>query len=86
MKNSVVNIGYDDEKLSAVRRYMKKKDTDLDTEMSAYLEKLYQKYVPAGVQEYIAERENDDAPTPVRRPKNIGGDGERFHKTEVGQE
>ncbi|MDD4492754.1 MAG: DUF6103 family protein [Eubacteriales bacterium] len=74
MKNSVVSISFEDEKLNAVKRYMKKKNTDLEEELSAQLEKLYQKYVPAGVQEYIAERDSDDVPIAVRKPKQNGGE------------
>lgn len=72
MKNSVVTISFEEEKLSAVKRYMKKKDADLEAELSAYLGKLYDKYVPSGVQEYIAEREAEDAP--ARRHMNLSGD------------
>ena len=74
MKNTSVSICFEDEKLSAVKRYMKKKNADLEEELTAQLEKLYQKYVPTGVQEYIAERDSDDAPAPsVRKNKNGGG-------------
>ena len=76
MKNSTVTITFEDEKLSAVRRYMKKKDTDLDEELAAQLTRLYEKYVPAGVQEYIAERESEDVPTPKKRQKTDNGDAE----------
>lgn len=64
MKNTTVSISFEDEKLNAVKRYMKKKNADLEDELTAQLEKLYQKYVPAGVQEYIAERDAEDAPAP----------------------
>ena len=72
MKNSNVSVSFEDEKLSAVRRYMQKKNANLEEELTMQLEKLYQKYVPAGVQEYIAERDADDAPATPKR-KN-GGD------------
>ncbi|MDD4493565.1 MAG: DUF6103 family protein [Eubacteriales bacterium] len=62
MKNSNVSVSFEDEKLTAVRRYMQKKNANLEEELTAQLEKLYQKYVPAGVQEYIAERDADDTP------------------------
>lgn len=72
MKNSTVSVSFEDEKLAAVRRYMQKKNADLEDELSAQLEKLYQKYVPATVQEYIAERDMPDTPATPKR-KN-GGD------------
>lgn len=72
MKNSTVSVSFEDEKLAAIRRYMQKKNADLEDELSAQLEKLYQKYVPATVQEYIAERDTVNAPATPKR-KN-GGD------------
>lgn len=74
MKNSTVSVSFEDEKLNAVKRYMKKKNTDLEEELSAQLEKLYQKYVPAGVQEYIAERDLEDTPAPSARKNRNGGE------------
>lgn len=74
MKSTNISISFEDEKLSAVQRYMKKKNTDLEEELSAQLEKLYQKYVPAGVQEYIAERDSEDAPAPSARKNRNGGE------------
>ena len=71
MKNSIVSVSFDEEKLSAVRRYMQKKNADLEEELTAQLEKLYQKYVPATVQEYIVERDRETVPSPSKR-KNGG--------------
>lgn len=76
MKNTTVTITFEDEKLSAVRRYMKKKDADLDDELAAQLTRLYEKYVPAGVQEYIAEREAEDVPAQKKRQKVENSDAE----------
>lgn len=71
MKNSTVSVSFEDEKISAVRRYMQKKNADLEDELSAQLEKLYQKYVPATVQEYISERDAADTSAAPKR-KNGG--------------
>ena len=73
MKKSTVTISFEDEKLNAVKRYMAKKNTDLEEELSAQLEKLYAKFVPAGVQEYINERESEENPAPPKRPNKQGG-------------
>ena len=35
---------------------MQRKGTDLDSELLAQLERLYVRFVPAGVQEYLKER------------------------------
>ena len=55
MKQVNLTITFDEEKLSAIKRYMGKKELDLDREMTDALVKLYEKYVPAPVREYIDE-------------------------------
>lgn len=60
MKKTTITISFDDEKLSATRRYMLKKNVNLDKEFTKFAQKLYEKYVPANVQEYIEERKNED--------------------------
>ena len=60
IKQVNLTITFDEEKLSALKRYMGKKVLDLDREMTDALVKLYEKYVPAPVREYIDE---NDAPT-----------------------
>lgn len=69
MKKTTISISFEDEKLNALKRYMRKKNADIETELTTQLEKLYTKYVPAGVQEYINEREADDIPAPIKRTK-----------------
>ena len=49
-------MGYDEERLSAARLYLKRKGLTLEEEMAAYLDRLYEKNVPPGVREYIEER------------------------------
>ncbi len=46
MKQAVVTIKYDEEKLNAVKQYMGKKDADFDAELKEVLGKMYEKYVP----------------------------------------
>ena len=41
MKQAVVTIKYDEEKLNAVKQYMGKKDADFDAEMKETLGKMY---------------------------------------------
>ena len=55
MKEVTLNITFDEAKLSALKRYMGKKELDLDREMTDALVRLYEKYVPAPVREYIDE-------------------------------
>jgi hypothetical protein len=74
MKQTTVTISFEDEKLSAVKRYMQKKNANLEDELTTQLTKLYEKYVPVGVQEYINERNADDAFLTIKRPSKQGDD------------
>ena len=71
MKQGNLAISFEEEKLAALRRYMGKKDLDLETELTDALTKLYEKYVPAPVREYIDETDAPApaAPRPRRSPK-----------------
>lgn len=69
MKQVNFTIAADEEKLSALKRYMGKKDLDLEREMEDALRKLYEKYVPAPVREYIDESDVAIPAKPKRTPK-----------------
>ena len=72
MKQVNLTITFDEEKLSALKRYMGKKELDLDREMTDALVKLYEKYVPAPVREYIDESDvTAAAPSKPRRNSRI---------------
>lgn len=66
MKQVNVTISFDEEKLTALKRYMGKKDLEPEAELVTALVKLYEKYVPAPVREYIDE---SDAPAAPAKPK-----------------
>lgn len=73
MKQGNLAISFEEEKLAALRRYMGKKELDLEAELNDALTKLYEKHVPAPVREYIDEA---DAPPPAaprsrRNPKPV---------------
>lgn len=70
MKKETIAISLEAEKLRAIKKYMEKKDADLQAEMADQLQKLYEKYVPANVREYIDEREEDEI-TPEKTKKVI---------------
>ena len=53
MKKDTIVISLEAEKLRAIKKYMEKKEADLQAEMEDQLQKLYEKYVPANVREYI---------------------------------
>ena len=56
MKQAVVTIKYEEEKLNAIKQYMGKKDADFESELNEVLGKMYEKYVPQAVREYIDSR------------------------------
>lgn len=70
MKKESITVQMGGEKLRAVKRYMEKKDADLTQELCDSLQKLYEKYVPASVREYIDEGADDGAST-TASPKNL---------------
>ena len=73
MKKSAINLSFDEEKLSAIRMYMRKKDTDLDAELLSQLDRLYEKYVPANVRDFIADHYTTEEPdAPKGSPKQGG--------------
>ncbi len=65
MKKVTVTISFDEEKLSALRLYLKPKDQQVETELEKALDTLYAKTVPQGVREYI----DMCAATPRTSPK-----------------
>ena len=75
MKKEAITIQMDAEKLRAVKRYMEKKDADLEKELGDSLQKLYEKYVPATVREYIDESasEKPSASTSLKKQKEKVG-------------
>ena len=53
MQKASINIFYDDEKLSAVKMYMKQKDLDIKSELEKTIDGMYARYVPSNVREFI---------------------------------
>ena len=66
MKKTSISIDMETEKLRALRFYLEKKETTLETELEDFLAKLYEKYVPAQTREYIESLE-DPAEAPRSR-------------------
>ena len=63
MKQINISVSFDDEKLRALNKYLKKKDLTAEDELAAALLHLYEKHVPAAVREYIDE---DDVVVPAK--------------------
>ena len=65
MKQAIVTIKYDEEKLNATKQYMGKKEADMDAELAEVMGKMYEKYVPQAVREYIENR--GDVPPVIKK-------------------
>lgn len=59
MKKDTIRVSLNAEKLRAINKYMEKKEVDLEDELVDQLQKLYEKYVPANVREYIDEKQEE---------------------------
>ena len=60
MKQTNIQITFEEEKLRALRRYIAKRDSTLEAELQKAAQRLYEKVVPAAVQEYISDCTQDD--------------------------
>ena len=69
MKQINISVSFEDEKLTALKRYMAKKDLKPEAELAYALQKLYEKHVPAPVREYIDETDTPD-PTPQKHRRS----------------
>lgn len=68
MKKENITISMEADKLRATKRYMEKKDANVEQELGDALQKLYEKYVPAPVREYIDEG-GEDTTAPAKKQK-----------------
>ena len=59
------------DKLNAVIHYMVNKDADFDAELKEVLGKMYEKYVPQAVREYIESR--GDVPPAIKKANRQQG-------------
>ncbi len=71
MKKENITVSMEQEKLRAIKRYMAKKDVSLEKELQTALQKLYEKYVPSAVQEYI-DGSGQGAVSPQKNNRNEG--------------
>ena len=72
MKKTSISIDMETEKLRALRFYLEKKETSLETELEDFLAKLYEKYVPSQTREYIESMEEavDSTRSRIKRQSN----------------
>ena len=84
MKQAVVTIKYDEEKLNAVKQYMGKKDADFDAELKEVLGKMYEKYVPQATRENLDDKiAREGAAKPARPRRQME---ESHARNQTGQE
>jgi len=60
MNKTTIQMAFDAEKLDAIKQYMGKKEANLNAELDDFMQKLYEKYVPAAVREYIESRSEQE--------------------------
>ena len=73
MKRMTITVSYEQEKLKALQFYAGKNGTSLESDLDAFMEKLYKKYVPSQTREYIesmAEPEEQPRPRSARSPRS----------------
>ncbi|MBE7723268.1 MAG: hypothetical protein E7244_02135 [Enterocloster citroniae] len=56
MKNTTMTITFNAEKLDALTFHMGKRDSDVQTELTETLQRMYEKYVPQATREYIDDK------------------------------
>lgn len=63
MKKAIIQLKFDEEKVTALTKYMTKKGMNLETELQDTIQKFYERYVPPAVREYIETRELSEGRT-----------------------
>jgi len=53
MKTIILKVPFDEQKRTALAQFLTKKGVTLEDEAAAFLQKLYEKTVPAQVREFI---------------------------------
>ncbi len=67
--NKNIIIVYEVNRLNAINQYMGKKDVTLESELEGFMDKLYEKYVPQQVREFI-EISEKEKPKQKTKKKN----------------
>ena len=72
MKKTTINLSYDEEKLNALKLYLKQKNMNLDDELIKSLDTLFNKTVPSGVRDFISMKSESYAQTSKKEIKTNG--------------
>lgn len=70
MKFMTLQIKYDMGKLTALQKYAEKKEVSIEEEMVENLTRLYEKYVPAPVREFIDMNTEESKKTKKQKQKS----------------
>lgn len=79
-KKFTISVSFSEEKMTALQMYLKEKDSDLELEMSEFLDKLYAKTVPGSIRSYLSAKEKIEEKAPAEpskpepQPEEIGDD------------
>ena len=60
MKQTMIQIKTEQEKINAIRICMTGKDGGLEQELAEYVDTLYKKYVPSAVREFIEKSDHQE--------------------------
>ena len=71
MKQANIQITFEEENLRALRRYIAKRDSTLELELQKAAQRLYEKVVPAAVQEYISDCEQEEPMRKVQKKSEV---------------
>lgn len=82
MKKATISIQIEQEKLRALQFYAGKKESTLGAELEEFMEKLYEKYVPAQTREYIESLGSEEV-RPRPRPDRASRDRAETHPESV---
>lgn len=80
MRNTTINVSFNTEKLDALKFHMEKRDTDLQGELNDTVQKLYEKYGPAGYANILMTRWQEKYP-----PENVPRRADRTARREESQ-
>ena len=69
MRQASVTVSFEQERPKALRFYASKRGAGLEAELAAYLEKLYERYVPPQAREYIELLAQEESPRAQRAPR-----------------
>lgn len=71
MRNSNISVPFEEDKLEALKLFARKKEIDIETELSDAIQKLYEKHVPKDARELVEMMSSKDSPAtskPAKKP------------------